>query len=187
LLLLVALTVTVFAGTALAGGGPATKKAMATFTVTANKTDEKDCVGEDGGAYRDVKATFLGTISGNDPRLTGNFEVRGDSLVNTTLSPGPSGTTTGKMTVRNSVTGKKTFEGDFVAVNTGYGGGVLKGFITGNLPDSMGDKLFANFSAEFRDATSGIVDGELGNASATTDPNGDDHDPAVIQRGECRR
>jgi hypothetical protein len=167
---------------AVAGGGPSTSQPVATFSVTATKSKEKQCVGTD-GAYRGLKAEYTGTITSSEPRLNGNFKVRGDALVN--VDEG-SGITKGKMEVRDATTNKKTFKGHFDATNSSAGGGLLKGVIKGNFPGSRGMKLVANFTSEFDSPTH--VNGELGGKDNTVGGSSEaetGNDPAVIQQGHC--
>ena len=164
---------------AIGGGGPKTDPATATFNVTETRHQEKNCTGQD-GAYRDVRANFQGPITGSDPRLNGTLFVKGRSLVNVDKNLG---TSRGRMQIRNA-SGRKTFDGVFVATNSELGGGVLKGIITGRFTGS-GDQLVANFTSEFSSPTqaNGEFGGQdnVGGSSAATQGK----DPAVIQRGSC--
>jgi hypothetical protein len=164
---------------AIGGGGPKTDPATATFNVTETRHQEKNCTGLD-GAYRDVRASFQGPITGSDPRLNGVLEVDGRSLVNV---PKQLGTSRGRMKIRNAA-GKKTFDGFFLATNSEAGGGVLKGIITGRFPGS-GDELVANFTAEFSSPTQ--ANGEFGSTASVGGSSAATlgKDPAVIQRGSC--
>jgi hypothetical protein len=169
---------------AVAGGGPSTRPAMADFHVDENvaKHKEKNCTNTNGDLYRDVKAEYTGPINSSEPALNGVITIRGDALVNVTQELG---ITTGKWEVRDSSTNEKTAEGDFVATNSSFAGGVLKGVFTGHLPGTGGDLLVANFTSEFDSPTS--ADGELGGddnvgGSSATETG---KDPAVIQQGHC--
>ena len=163
------LVIAAVAAIAVAGGGPKTDKAQASFTATKASTKERTCTGQD-GTYREAREVFKGTVSGH-ARLSGDLVLRTHSLIDRTTGDG---STDGHVWVRKAGGGPVLAYGKLVAVNSRRG--VLEGFISGKLAKSGGARVWANFSATFN-ADGTQVTGKLGDGGGAN--------TAVIQTGRC--
>ena len=145
-----------------------TQAAAADFTAaTVSRSHTDTCTAVD-GTYQLTTATYKGTSTSTDPRLNGDLEIRGSSVVNTTTKLG---WFTGDLRVRNTSGGA---HGD---VRAAIANGGLVGSLVGR---ASGDaKLVASISAAFAPAT-GLSAGKVGSGSA----NGAG---VFFVRGECKR
>lgn len=122
------------------------------------------------------RATFRGTFTSSDARLTGDLTVKARSVVNTETGWGRS---LGKVTIRETGGGHPKFRGRAVTVLEPDGGG--EGFLTGRTVAKPHTQLLANFNLE-QDQQTGAITGELGKdtLSGTTFK-----DPAILTNA-CR-
>src|SRR5687768_11487703 len=154
---------------------PRTEAVTGTFQASPIKAKTRTCTGQD-GAYLQIRATWRGTITGSDPRLTGTLTFKARALVNVTTGLG---TFQGAFHVRQA-NGRRGAKGLFATVVTD--GNVNHGFAIAKVPrgpdPGEGPGIFhANFESTVDPALN--VVGRFGGA-------GQARDPAVIQSGSCR-
>src|SRR5690348_5181715 len=109
----------VAAATRHAQGTQAAAADFKALTVSRNHTET--CTGAD-GAYQLTTATYKGTSTSSDPRLNGDLEIRGSSVVNTTTKLG---WFTGSLRVRNATSGGAAGDVRAAIANGGLVGSLL--------------------------------------------------------------
>lgn len=122
------------------------------------------------------RASWKGTQTSTDDRLTGRLKVDAESVVNTKTGWGY---TTGSVEVRKSGRHGTKFRGEFIGVIEPDGG--AEGFITGKTQGGHKSvRLLANFNVE-QDQDTGAITGEFGQDSQLDSPYSmEDQDPAVL-------
>ncbi len=164
---------TVLGGQALAGGGPRTTQVSGRFSGHGVSDDPTFCTGID-GQYLDDRGVSAGTVTSEDPRLSGDFVNHVRTLLN--LDTGI-GRAVGHIVVTDPTTGE--VKARFTIYVAGQiqpdGTGTLKGMEIGTVSD--GSVLFANSTTTTN--PDGTFTGEFGGQPGPTDL-------AVIQGGNCR-
>ena len=152
---LVLLALVVTAGVAIAAGTATTRQVSATFTAAPDEDNKRRiCTGTD-GTYHIDRGVYRGTITGSDPRLTGEIVIRARSVVNVTTGYG---FTRGTVVLRDPTTNQVKGTARLEAVNTQRG--KLDGFLTGRVRDPRA-RLLANFTATFN-AQGTSLPGQIG-------------------------
>ncbi len=153
------------AAAAFVGGGVAwanhgsqtTSAAAADFTASSvSQIRSNTCVGSD-GTYQDTTATYTGTATSSDPRLSGPVEIRARSVVNTTESLG---WLDGTIRVRG------TSAGSYATFRGAIANGNVVGLANGNGDHGGGGKLVATFVSAFSQSA-GFTSGHLGSGTST--------------------
>jgi hypothetical protein len=141
------------AGVAVAGPQPSeTTPVTADFHADLFNPKERVC----DASHSVFRATFRGTMTSSDPRLTGELIVRSRSVVNTQTGWGRS---LGKVTIREPNGGKPKFQGHVVVVlEPDFG---AEGFLRGRTVAKPHAQLLANINAQ-QDEQTGAITGELG-------------------------
>ena len=138
-------------------GSQSTQAAAADFTATSvSQIRSSTCVGSD-GTYQDTTATYTGTATSSDPRLSGPVEIRTRSVVNTTEGLG---WLDGSIRVRGSSAGA------YASIRGAIANGNVVGLVNGNGDHYGGGKLVATFSSPFSQ-NAGFTSGHLGSGTAT--------------------
>lgn len=172
---LVALAALVAAGATAAGVAAAshhaqtTQKAEATFAAASvSNNHSSSCTASD-GTYQDTTATYSGTATSSDGRLSGPLEIRAHSVVNTTTGLGWL-----QATFRVHSSGADTHGALQAAISGGNAVGTLVG--EGGSPEG---KLVASFMSAFTQ-NGGFASGSLGSGSTTGAG-------VFYTRGECAK
>lgn len=144
------------AGVAAAGHrAQTTQQAAATFTATAvshNRTT--GCVGSD-GSYQNTTATYTGSSTSADGRLSGSLVIRAHSILNTS---------TGNGWVDGSFRIRASDGGAHGTIHAAVANGKAVGAITGTANRPAG-KLVASLAADFSQS-GGFGNGALGTGTA---------------------
>jgi hypothetical protein len=183
---LLVVTVGVWATPALAQGNrPRTEPVSGEFNTVPENVMTRSCAGED-GPYIELRGRWTGTITGSDPRLTGNLEVLAQSALVNVGTAGVAagfGTFHGTFSVSDA-TGAQTARGEFSTVVTD--GFINHGFATGKVMGQNGpaDDFFARFQSTIDGSLQ--IHGFFGLLSpVAAPPFADPRTPAVIQGGTC--
>ena len=160
-------------GRALAGGGPQTSLVSGTYSGNTVSDHPKFCTGID-GQYLDDEGVTAGTVTSNDPRLSGNFVDHARTLLN--LDTGV-GRAVGHIVVTDPNSGEVKARYTIYLAGQAQpdGTAILKGTEIGTLSD--GSVLFANSTTTVN--ADGSFSGEFGGQPGPTDL-------AVVQSGSCR-
>jgi hypothetical protein len=158
LFVLPAVAALVGAGVAAAGHrAPSVQATSATFdATTVAQHYMATCSVNGGDTFQATRATYTGTASSSDPRLTGAISIRTWSLVDTTNGVGH---VFGIWHIRG--TGLNRAHGTLnAALSGGKASGLARGFVRGPW-----GHLVASFGATF-DPSAGFSSGELGSSTA---------------------
>jgi hypothetical protein len=161
-------------GVAVAGGGSSeTTPVTGDFHADLVKQKQRPC---DANNTR-FRLRFEGTQTSSDPRLTGSFEAKVESIVN---NKSGWGRTSGEVEVRSTYAPHAKFRGTFVGVVEPDGG--AEGFLTGKVSSGhhSSAQLLANFNVD-QDMDTGAITGEFGkDTQVSTTYTPEDQDPAII-------
>jgi CHRD domain-containing protein len=147
----------------------ATQAATADFAATSvSESHSSTCTAGDGN-YQDTTATYTGTATSSDARLSGPLKIRAHSVVNTTSGLG---WLDGSWRVRGAAAGSSG------TLHAAIAGGNLAGSIVGegSRPEA---KLVASIQAAFTQA-GGLSSGKLG-------AGGGPGAGVLYTRGDCRK
>jgi hypothetical protein len=138
-------------------GSQSTQTAAADFTASSvSQIHSNTCVGSD-GAYQDTTATYTGTATSSDPRLSGPIEIRAHSVVNTTKNLG---------WLDGTVRVRGTSAGSYATFRGAITNGTVVGLANGHGDNGGGGKLVATFVSAFSQSA-GFTSGHLGSGTAT--------------------
>ena len=162
-------------GIAFAGPGPASMSlASATFyTTTMAQNHAQSCTAANNDAIQVLDATFTGSASSADPRLTGPLTVHVKSVYDSTTNVG---SLKGDLRIDNtSTTPPSHIHARLTAVNVN---GTVQGFVDGNL--GGGTHLLGSFTGTFSSAT-----GFSSSAAPATLGSGGGTNTALLTTGGC--
>jgi hypothetical protein len=157
LALIVAAALTVAGVAAAHRGAPSVQSVSATFdATTVSQHYLTTCSVNGGDTFQATRATYTGTATSSDPRLTGALAIRAWSLVDTTNGVGHL-----FGTFRIEGTGRSRAHGTLnAAVAGGKASGLARGFVRGRW-----GHIVASLGATF-DPTAGFSSGSIGAGTA---------------------
>ena len=147
-----------------------TQAAAAEFTAgSVSRSHTTTCAASD-GTYQLTTATYAGTATSSDPRLTGAVEIRSSSVVNTTTKLG---WLDGTLRIRGTNAGASG------TIHAAIANGAAVGSVVGegSHPEA---KLVASLSGAFAPATGFAAGSKIGSGSASGAG-------VLYTRGDCRK
>ncbi len=155
-----ALTIAMLVGIGVAAASrnsQTTQQVTATFdAASVSQSRSSTCTSTD-GAYQDTTATYSGTSTSTDSRLSGPVTIRVRSVLNTTTQLG---WLSGTLNVRNT-----SGTGVTADLDAALAGAKAVGFLRGDMRHGNG-RLMASFSSSFTPGA-GFTSGQLGTGSAS--------------------
>lgn len=136
-----AVTALVAAGVALAGRGTHAQTVSATFSAaTVQNARVTTCTINGGDTFATTLATYTGTSTSSDPRLSGTFTIRAESLLDTTTGLGR---VAGVFHIRST-----SGVGANGSLNAAVAGGNANGSVIANVHGPNG-RFFATLTSPF--------------------------------------